>query len=159
MDNNISNPTSELDGKQDEQRNPDGTFKEGNKVNANGKGGFGDRPETINKEGRPKNEVSIMYWVKKFLEEKEEGHDTARVQELAEQIVKMAYIDKNVILIRELLERIEGKTPLKIEGNIGEGLLAVADKLDDILNDREAKDDGTNTNTNGEANQGDTDFS
>lgn len=127
-------------------------------LNPTGKGGFADHPELINKGGRPKNEVSIMFWVKKFLEEKEKGHEKERVQELAEKIVTMAYADGNVVLIRELLERIEGKTPLKIEGNIGDGLLAVASKLDDILNDRK-EDDGTKNQTNGEADTSDTDLS
>lgn len=128
--------------------------------NPTGKGGFADHPESINRTGRPKNEVSIMYWAKEFLKEKEKGHDKERAQELGEKIVTMAYADGNVVLIKELLDRVEGKTPLKIEGNIGDGLLAVASKLDEIINNGEVKeDDGRKNPTNGETDISDTDLS
>jgi len=34
--------------------------------NPSGKGGFGDRPEDINHEGRPKNRESFVYWMNYF---------------------------------------------------------------------------------------------
>lgn len=100
--------TTELDKNKQDQ--------EGKKVgNPTGKGGFGDNPDNINKGGRPKNEVSITYWIKKFLAENEPGHDKQRAQELAEKIVVMAYKDGNVVLIKELLNRIEGTNPIRFD--------------------------------------------
>lgn len=96
--------------------------------NPTGKGGFGDRPEDINKGGRPKNEVSITYWIRKFLEETEEGHTKARVQELAEKIVVMAYKDGNVSIIKELLDRIEGTNPIRFEDE-REGVKELLEKI------------------------------
>ncbi len=57
-----NNPTS----KQDENRNPDGTFKVGNNANPEGKGGLQERPEDINRDGRPKNEQRFGYWLQFF---------------------------------------------------------------------------------------------
>jgi hypothetical protein len=130
---------------------PDNTIKQvENKIpvvdrkvpNPEGKGGFKDNPENINMGGRPKNEVSIVYWIKEYLKGKEDGHEKERAQELAEKICSMAYLEGNVVLMKEILERIEGKTPWKIEGNIGEGLSAVAQALDKII-----KEDGEQTPT------------
>lgn len=83
--------------------------------NPTGKGGFGDNPDHINKGGRPKNEVSITYYIKQFLAEIEPGHEKQRAQELAEKIVIMAYKDGNVVLIKELLNRIEGTNPIRFD--------------------------------------------
>lgn len=134
MQNNDPKPTTELAGnKQEEIRDDTGKYKPGISGNPSGKGGFGDRPEDINKGGKPKDEVSIVHYIKEYLKGKEEGHEKERAQELAEKIVTMAYSDGNVIMIREVLERIEGKTPWKIESNIGDSLTLVANTLDEII--------------------------
>lgn len=83
--------------------------------NPTGKGGFQDHPENINRNGRPKKELSITYWIREFLSQAEPGHEKQRVQELAEQIVLMAYKDKNVAMIKELLDRLEGTNPIRFD--------------------------------------------
>ncbi len=113
--------TTELDkNKSDYNRNPDG------------KGGFQERPETINKGGRPKNEVSIVYWMKEYLKGCEEGHAKDRAQEFAEDIVKEAKRTKNPALVKEVIERIEGKVPQKLEGEIV-GLKELAETIQKLV--------------------------
>ncbi len=51
----MENTTEQETKKPPELRNPEG------------KGGFGDHPENINPGGRPKNQESITYWYKFFL--------------------------------------------------------------------------------------------
>lgn len=87
--------------------------KRGN--NPTGKGGFTDNPDHINKNGRPKKEFSITHWIREYLLESEPGHEKQRAQELAEKIVVMAYKDGNVVLIKELLNRIEGTNPIRFD--------------------------------------------
>lgn len=99
--------------------------------NPKGKGGFGDNPQNINRNGRPRNDVSITYWIKKFLSEAEPGHQKERAQELAEKIVTMAYVDGNVQIIKELLDRIEGTNPIKFDverKEVGDLLQKIYDK-------------------------------
>ena len=55
-------PTLEVDG----NRNPDGTFKEGNNANPTGQGGFQERPEDINKGGRLQNQERYGFWLDFF---------------------------------------------------------------------------------------------
>lgn len=96
--------------------------------NPTGKGGFGDNPENINKGGRPKNEVSITYYIRQFLAESEPGHEKSRAQELAEKIVLMAYTKENVSIIKELLDRIEGTNPIRFDDE-REGVKEVLEKI------------------------------
>lgn len=111
--------------------------------NPEGKGGFGDRPEDINRNGRPKDTDTITYWMKKFLLATEKEHNKPRIQELAEKIVTMAYKDGNVKIMKEILDRIDGKTtiPIRHIGQIDTGSKEVAEALRAIL-------ENANTNTN-----------
>lgn len=81
--------------------------------NPSGNGGFKDNPHHINKNGRPKNDFSITYWMREYLAEKEPEHDKERYKELAELICAMASAG-NRHMIKLVMERVDGKVPLEL---------------------------------------------
>lgn len=123
-----NNPTS----KQDENRNPDGTFKMGNNANPEGKGGLQERPEDINRDGRPKNEQRFGYWLQFFknLTSKEfkeypltRSEDEMYVAEIiAYERVKASR--KDLGEYKDLADRTEGRATqtMKHEGDLITGL-------------------------------------
>lgn len=82
--------------------------------NPKGKGGFQDHPELRNAGGRPKNEVSVTFWIREFLKSTEPGHKKERAQELAEKLVLIAY-GGDLPAIKEVLDRVEGKAVQRTE--------------------------------------------
>lgn len=80
--------------------------------NPTGKGGFIDNPQNINRDGRPKKEETITYWLKNYLNsinpKSQEGKK--RIQELAEKLGNMAY-GGNTVAMAMVLDRIDGKVP------------------------------------------------
>lgn len=82
--------------------------------NPHGKGGFTDNPDHINKNGRPKNDFSITYWMKEYLAQAEPGHEKERYKELAELIcVKAAHGDRHFTKL--VLDRVDGAVPLEVK--------------------------------------------
>ena len=123
-----NNPTSN----QDSLRNPDGTLKQGAVLNPEGKGGLQERPEDINRTGRPKNEQRFGYWLQFFknLTSKEfkeyalsRNEDDMYVAEIiAYERVKASR--KDLGEYKDLADRTEGKAlqTMKHEGDMITGL-------------------------------------
>ena len=85
--------------------------------NLEGNGGFKDHTESINRNGRPPKEESIVYWIKLFLAESEPGHKKKRIRELAEKMVTEAF-QGNTKLMSEIIDRIDGKPTQRIDAKI-----------------------------------------
>ena len=87
--------------------------------NKEGVGGFGDNPQNINKGGRPKNQQSISYWMKQFLnmsqEEFKEWDENGKP--MAAILARTAVINSKVELPerKEVADRTEGRAKQTIE--------------------------------------------
>ena len=105
--------------KQAENRNKDGTFKEG--VSGNPK-------------GRPPNESTLRYWLVQYLEAKEQGHDKSRMQELAEKAAIEAFKGDRTLL-KEVFDRVDGKAPetIRHEGEVDLGVQQLSETLLGIM--------------------------
>ena len=86
-----------------DKRNPDGTFAEGNK------GG----------PGRPIGSVSITNLIREKLKQIPHGQRKAFAELIAEKIIDKAYNDGNESMLKEILDRIDGKAkqPIEIDAN------------------------------------------
>ena len=73
-------------------RNPDGTFPKGVSGNPNGRPVF-----------------SIVSILKEYLQEVPEGQKKARAMQLVEEITTKAIVDKDTAMMRDILDRIDGK--------------------------------------------------
>ena len=76
-----------------DNRQPDGTFGPGNVANPN---------------GRPKGSISIVAAIKKKLEEYPEGKEKTYLYYLVEKIFKKAIIEDDVVMIRDIINRVDG---------------------------------------------------
>jgi hypothetical protein len=72
-------------------------------------GGFKKDDPRINREGRPKGSVSVVVAIKKKLEECPEGKEKTYLHYLVEKIMKKAIIDDDVNMIRDIIDRVDGK--------------------------------------------------
>ena len=129
-------PTSEQVGDHEIIRDEKGRFVPGFAPNPSGIGGFEENPQNRNQEGRSPNEVSVTYWLKRFLSECEKDHDKTRAQELAEKLALMAFRGKgNLKAIKEVIDRVEGPAKnyedITINGELG---LDVSDEAVDLFN-------------------------
>jgi len=123
-----NNPTLE----QDENRNPDGTFKVGNKANPTGKGGLQERPQDINFGGRPKNAESFAYWYRVFkdMTVKElknwQNNNPEETRTVASDLAFTRIINakKDLKEYQEIADRSEGKAvqTMKHEGDLITGI-------------------------------------
>lgn len=121
-----------LTSNQDSLRNPDGTLKQGAVLNPTGKGGLQERPEDINRTGRPKNEQRFGYWLQFFknLTSKEfkeyalsRNEDDMYVAEIiAYERVKASR--KDLGEYKDLADRTEGRAlqTMKHEGDLITGI-------------------------------------
>lgn len=118
--------------------------------NPEGKGGFGDHPENINYGGRPKNEESPTYWLRKFLSEVDPKSNTGkkRIQEIAEKFAILAYLG-NVKAMEAIFDRLDGKAPqtIKHQGEIDLGMRELAGKIDKLIELDESNSNGGNKNS------------
>lgn len=93
-----------------DNRNPDGTFKDGTSGNPN---------------GRPPGSISIIGIIKKKLQEVPKGQMKELGELMAEQILELAYVKGDVTLLKEIVHYIDGMPNQKIDfgvdkENIGE---------------------------------------
>lgn len=110
--------------------------------------GFHTNPERINRNGRPKNEDSPTYWLRRFLTEvdpKSPG-GKIRIRELAEKLALMAY-QGDLSAMKEIFDRLEGKPMQPTEVTIKEPPIPILSK------DEISRDDSPQENT--ESNQED----
>jgi hypothetical protein len=107
-----------------------------NPPNPTGKGGFSERPDDINRDGRPKNEESPTYWLRKFLSEVDprSNEGKKRIQQVAEKLATEAY-KGNSWAMKEIFDRLDGKAPqtIKHEGEVDTGTKEVAVALRKII--------------------------
>ncbi len=103
-----------------------------------GKGGFADNPQNINKNGRPKNEESPTYWLRKFLNEVDPRTEDGklRIQQLAEKLAVEAFKGESWAM-KEVFDRLDGKAPqtIKHDGQVDTGAKDVALFLQKLLHD------------------------
>ncbi len=99
--------------------------------NPNGIGGW-IKGQSGNPGGRPKNEVSVLYWIKRYLEEDDPKEHKPRAQLIAEAMVNRA-IAGDSRMMKEIVEIVDGKkpTPLIKESNHA-SLTEIANALQDI---------------------------
>lgn len=92
--------TSKQDKNQDMNRNP------------TGKGGFADNPQNINRDGRPKNEESPTYWLRKYLSEIDPKTQDGRIR-LEQLAIKLAIeaMGGSSWAMQEVFDRLDGKAP------------------------------------------------
>jgi hypothetical protein len=88
--------------------------------NKPGKGGFGDHPENINREGRPKKGMALTDLMREMMDE------TPQIKKaIMAKLMQMA-AEGDIAAIREVLDRTEGK-PIQPNVDMGE------DKMEDLL--------------------------
>lgn len=112
--------------------------KEKGTNNPLGKGGFGDNPQNINMNGRPKNEESPSYWLRKYLSEIDPKtvDGKIRLQQLAERLAIEAFKGESWAM-KEVFDRLDGKAPqtIKHDGQVQVGSKEVASLLQKIIQD------------------------
>lgn len=114
--------------KQEEFRDEKGRFKPGYSGNL---------------AGRPKNEDSPTYWLKKFLSEIDPKtvDGKRRIEQIAERLAVEAFKGESWAM-KEVFDRLDGKAPhtIKHSGEIQTGASEVAQALRDILNEEDTDD-------------------
>ena len=95
----------------------------GGNHNPTGKGGFQDRPNDINRKGRPKratlNEILhrlLLEWSKDV----STGNDVLMAEAVVRKVLHKALIDGNEAMLKEIWDRIEGKPrqPILMHGSV-----------------------------------------
>ena len=106
-DGNTSSPVEQVNSKSSYNRNPEG------------KGGFRDHPELINRNGPPRKQLLLTQKLLTMLEEKPE-----LLTALAGTLLELALKKKDLAAIKEITDRIEGKAIQRSEitGEDGEPL-------------------------------------
>lgn len=79
-------------------RNPDGTFPKGVSGNPNGRPVF-----------------SVVTILKEYLQEVPEGEKRTRAKMLVEEIVTKAVVDKDTAMMKDILDRVDGKPKQALE--------------------------------------------
>lgn len=124
------------------------TEQDQNKIirNPDGKGGFKDNPQNINKGGRPKKEDSPTFWLRKFLSEVDPKTEDGkiRLQQLAEKLALEAVKGESWAM-KEVFDRLDGKAPqtIKHEGEIQTGVLELAETIQNIYDASNPINEGT----------------
>lgn len=106
-DGNTSSPVEQVNSKSSYNRNPEG------------KGGFRDHPEFINRNGPPRKQLLLTQKLLTMLDEKPE-----LLTALAGTLLELALKKKDLAAIKEITDRIEGKAIQRSEitGEDGEPL-------------------------------------
>lgn len=73
-----------------------------------------------NPEGRPKGSFSLVEMIKKKLKEIPEGKDKTYAEYFIEQLMKKSIIEGDVALIRDIIDRVDGKPTQRIGTPDGE---------------------------------------
>lgn len=119
--------------------------------NPTGKGGFGDNPQNINRNGRPPKELCLSDILAEKLEEvikvkTKDGKQLEKIKKdvLADVLIDMA-LGRDITAIRELFNRVEGMPTKKVEllGKLNTTISQEEEKeIDEYLNEytrRQAK--------------------
>ena len=69
----------------------------------------------INREGRPVGSISVVSAIKKKLQECPEGKEKTYLHYLVEKIMKKAVIDDDVSMIKDIIDRVDGKPKQGLE--------------------------------------------
>ena len=77
----------------------------------------------INREGRPVGSISVVSAIKKKLQECPEGKKKTYLHYLVEKIMKKAVIDDDVSMIKDIIDRVDGKPKQPISGVEDEPIL------------------------------------
>lgn len=107
QNNKTKNPVKQVFSKSSHIRNP------------KGKGGFGEHPEFINKKGPPRKQ---LLFTNKLLDSIEKNPDL--LKKMAKTLFDLAIANKDLAALKEIADRIEGKSVQRseISGTDGEPL-------------------------------------
>lgn len=95
----------------------------GGNHNPTGKGGFQDRPEDINRKGRPKRATLNEILHKVLLEWSKDvntGEDVLMAEAVVRKVVHKALIDGSESMLKEIWDRVEGRPrqPIHMHGAV-----------------------------------------
>lgn len=109
-------------------RNDNGTLTAGNNANPTGKGGFGDRPEDINRNGRPTNRGSMTGSLRKFMQMNRRElneliaaatHGDIELTEAEHQALQQVIDGRTMHQAREqIMDRLDGKPRLTVDASV-----------------------------------------
>jgi len=108
------------------------------KGNVTGKGGFGENPQNINRNGAPKGSgLNLTSLLKAKLEEVPEGKKEAYKDLFIKTLLHSALIDKDLQSLKLIINYVDGLPRQAIDMNLSDGreLQTKLDKLIDDIND------------------------
>ena len=76
---------------------------------------------TANPAGRPEGSISVVSAIKKKLQECPEGKEKPYLHYLVEKIMKKAVIDDDVSMIKDIIDRVDGKPTQRNEHTGADG--------------------------------------